>query len=275
MTTHAPIRRRWIWPALALATALVGVDRYSRMSWPFQGRLDSILPPVPALPRAALSGHPAALVAAADAAESMPRDAASSAELGRRLHALGFLEAAEQAYRRAALIEPDRFEYGYLLARSIFEEGRLNDAAAVLDAARRHYDGYLPAAILAADLALQRGRPQEAAIAARRALALRTDCAPAIWRLGLATKRQGDVAAARQHFLRALQLQPDFGEARYALAMIDRGMAETAAAQRELDRLAGHRGGRDVEDPLMDAVRALGVNDAPPSDSQAIEPRGK
>lgn len=254
-----PRRSRLILPIalLAAATLLAGGDRFTRGAWPFTARLLARLPPLPDAPADLTEPVTRDMAAAHAAARADPLSAEKAARLGMLLHAFDFLEDARTCYRRASLIEPDAFEHLYRLALVSFELGLPEESAAALDEALGLHRAYLPALLAAADAALWCDRPAQARDWLARAIALQPDCAAAHWMLGRVEIRAGDHAAAARQFRRALELTPDFGEARFALAMVERGTAGMGDAQRELALLAGSRSARMVRDPLREAVLAL------------------
>jgi tetratricopeptide (TPR) repeat protein len=89
---------------------------------------------------------------------------------------------------------------------------------------------------LAATIALQRGRPDEALRWARSCLALRPDHSPSLIVAGRAARASGDLAQAAKWFARASELAPSRPEPAFlaCVALLERG---DAAARLMLERL--------------------------------------
>jgi Flp pilus assembly protein TadD len=76
-----------------------------------------------------------------------------------------------------------------------------------------------------AELAFARGDGEAAFVHVRSALALTPDSIRALWQLGVLLRERGDLAGARDAFLRLVALAPDSSEAREALAAAERAVA--------------------------------------------------
>jgi MFS family permease/tetratricopeptide (TPR) repeat protein len=174
-------------------------------------------------------------------AKARPDDAAAVGRLGMALHAHRQLEAARQCYRRAAMLEPKKFEWRYYLGAA--SEGR------------------------------------EAVAALREAVKLKDDQAARI-KLGEALLATGDDAAAKDvfrgidhpaalfgygraagdpaYYEKALAVFPQYGAAMFALAQSYQRAGRKAEAQRLLAEYERYKTvAPPLTDPLMDAVRAL------------------
>lgn len=141
------------------------------------------------------------------------------------LQSAGRTDEAAAEYREAIRIQPDaaktRDNYGLLLFRS----GRLDEAAIQFREAIRVEPGYGPAHYNLGNVLQSQGRLPEAIAAYREALEHESSPLAAEIHndLGVALALTGRVAEARDHFRRALDLRPDFADARANLQRAMRG----------------------------------------------------
>jgi tetratricopeptide (TPR) repeat protein len=145
--------------------------------------------------------------------------AASWGSLGSAYDAHGLLAAAEVCYRRARELDPEAFDWAYLLAvvREI-RGAEADEVVALFERAAALDPDYPPIHVrLGAALAL-RGEHEPARAAFERAVALAPQNAVAHRGLGQVLLALDSVAQAAEHLLRAVELQPQDLSARAGLA---------------------------------------------------------
>jgi tetratricopeptide (TPR) repeat protein len=223
------------------------------------------LPGVPSLSdRELLALEPAVRAQLAEAlrsARERPRDAEASLELGLRLEAYDRYDAALECYRRATALAPERARGWHCRGRL---EGRLGEIGPALshleEALRAGAEDRLAIELLRGELLLKSGDAAAAEAAFRRAAEAGPKSAHAALGIARALDRRGAPAEARASLERALALAPDFDEALYALALLERRLGDLAAAQRLLDRRAAAARAIEAPDPIRDAVRERRVD---------------
>lgn len=217
---------------------------------------DSSLPPVPdpVLDGFALTVREQ-IRSAAERARAEPDSAEAVGALGRVLYAYGQNQAAAACFDRCRRLEPQEFEWSYLLAVTRSDLGQPDAAMVAFEAAAAIRPNDLPTAIRRADLLELSGERSAAVGALRHALQLAPDSAAVHYRLGrLASGQAGGTAI--QHFEAALSAEPDYREAIYALAQELRVVGREAEAEEQLERYesVGAALRRHYEDPLIDAM---------------------
>ncbi|MCZ6816464.1 MAG: tetratricopeptide repeat protein [Planctomycetota bacterium] len=252
---------RWyLWAALALTGAATLGVRYKQMAWPFSDRFVVTLPAIPRdRPSIADAASAKRFSDAHERLESDPLDPIANGTLGMLLHAHGMLEGAEACYRRATALEPACYDWWYYLGRCLAKRGATEEAIDVLQAAVDGNNSYLPGLLALAELYLSINEPAKGRRLYQMALERDGSCAAAYWGLGCVASLEGDEAGVQRNMRRALELRPDFGEARYALAMSERGDA-TAVPGKQAQRIHGVALRNAVADPLMGAILAMGVD---------------
>src|SRR5260370_11091456 len=85
--------------------------------------------------------------------EAKPRDAGANGRMGMLLHAFEQYESAEICYRRARILDPNRFQWAYYLGLTQVINGK-SDAAATLGDTIRLDSEYLPARLKLAEVLL-------------------------------------------------------------------------------------------------------------------------
>lgn len=231
------------------------------MAWPFSYRLLATLPALPReFPSVADDASAKRFSDARARLASEPLDPVANGEMGMLLHAHGFLKGAEACYRRATALEPACYDWWYYLGRCLAKRGATEEAIDALQTAVDGNGDYVPGLLALAELYISVNEPTKGRRLYEMALEKDEGCAAAYWGLGRIASLRGDEAVVRRNMNRALELRPDFGEARYALAMVERDGAP-AEPDRRARRIHGVSLKDAVADPLMDAVFAL-RNDA-------------
>lgn len=171
----------------------------------------------------------AVLGRAADLAPDVP---AVHAALGRARERTGDAAGAAEAYERALRLDPSnryarRRVLRLALAARDFARARHEADRLVADGpevAEHHF--------LAALVADRDGRPADARRAYRQAIAVAKGDYPEAWlNLGVLEKGEGDLAAARAAYGRALELRPGYGSALVNLGKLEEAAGDAAAAE--------------------------------------------
>ena len=191
-------------------------------------------------------------------AQAEPDSAVAVGALGRVLYAYGQNQAAAACFERCQRLEPQAFEWSYLLAVARSDSGQTDAALAAFEAAAVMRPSDLPTAIRRADVLERSGDRSAAAAALQEALQVAPESAAVHYRLGRLASARADGSAIR-HFEAALAVEADYREAIYALAQELRlvGREAEAAAQLERYESVGTALRRHYEDPLVDAMDSI------------------
>ncbi len=144
------------------------------------------------------------IIEARELVVKQPQSADAWGRLGEICHTHALFDEAATCYRRASTLEPDTFQWAYLLA-----------------IARRDASAAAKEVITLFEEAIKR----------------RSDYAPAHYRLGVLRSEQGDVSAAQAAFAEALRLDPDLLIARRALGQLLLDSGSTRESARHLERV--------------------------------------
>ena len=239
---------------------------------------DSALPP---LPQPALDGFAPAVQeqmrAARSTAERFAGEAPAAGELGRVLYAYGQHQAARDCFLRCRLLDPDRFEWAYLLGVTEADLGRSDEALAAFVAASAMRPGDLPTALRLADVLERSGDRSGAREILQRTLQYAPNSAALQYRLGRLVSNE-DSGDAIKHLEAALEIEPDYREALYALSSAYRsaGRHEEAAGQLARYERADPTPRRHYADPLIDAMDSITARSAQDTfnDGHALQARG-
>jgi len=216
----------------------------------------------PALPSLPLGEYPpearAAVATVYEAAVRQPGDAALIGALGRTLQAWQEFEAAHQTYLRAQALAPKTFDWLYLDAVVLQTLARHDEAAGQLRRALNIAPDYLPARVRLAESVFRGGNLDESE-PLFQSLANDRRVEP-FGQFGL-----GQIAASRNrheaavtHFLRAIELVPEWGEVHYALAMSYRALNQRDDALRALEARARFPAVVPaLEDPVLASTAAI------------------
>ncbi|MCS7025018.1 MAG: tetratricopeptide repeat protein [Bryobacteraceae bacterium] len=202
--------------------------------------------PHPALPKLEASAwrhlhpEPASLLNEAyQQARQRPFDGEAVGRLAMTLHALSLREPAQRAYRRALSLQPKNPRLSYLYARLLTDDkAPLADQLAAWRQAYAANPSYFPARVALLEKLLEAQYLEQARQLAEEAL--QTD-SPQPWSYywaGRIRRQQGDLKAAIQFFLTALDLNPHIRPARVALAEAFRAAGELEKARSQEQLLA-------------------------------------
>src|SRR5579864_3814337 len=188
-----------------------------------------------------------------------PKDAEANGRLGMLLQAFSQFESAEICYRRARILDPNRFQWAYYLGLTQALDGKNEEASRNLGDATRLDPQYLPARLKLAEVLLTLGRLEESERVCQSIVKDDAQLAPAYYWLGRVESAKGDVPAAMEQFRKACQLWPSFGTAHYALALACKATGATAEAKQHMAAYQKYKADGDPqpEDPQMEAVRSL------------------
>jgi Tfp pilus assembly protein PilF len=208
--------------------------------------------PPPPLPDVPTSGFAPAIKKvideAASAAKAKPDDPQVVGRYGMTLHAHDQFAAAEQAYRRAELVDPNKSSnWTYYRGAALLAASKAAEAAPILESVENN----TPATLKAADAWLAAGNAAKAEKLYRRVLQSEPNNPAAHFGLGRATRNTAE-------YEKALELFPNYGAAMFALAQALQRSGDAARAQKILANYDRYKTvGPPIADPLMDAVADL------------------
>lgn len=194
-----------------------------------------------------------------DRALANPSSAEACGELGMVLHAYKQYEVASAWYQRARLLEPESIRWAYYLALTQQATGRIDEAVVNLKDVLYRTD-YTPARIALADLLLVSHNFDESRRLYEAVLEREPFSAAPHYGLAQVLSTQGKIAAAVEHYEKAVRYMPDFGAAHYALVVAYRSLGATGKVERHLLLYQRNPGGEPVpSDPLLAAVSRLNI----------------
>lgn len=198
---------------------------------------DAALPDLPKIRLESLSPPARASVEEAlGAVAAHPQDAAANGKLAMLLHSLELSKDAEVCYRRAATLDPASMQWTYLLALAQTDTGMFREAVATLRKTLDLEPAYVPAQLQLGECFLALGEWVGAAQVFEDSLKKNPDNALALYGQGRARAVRHELDGAVQSFLKACELFPKYGAARYALAQTYKrqGLMEPAVEQLNL-----------------------------------------
>lgn len=191
----------------------------------------------------------------------VPALVAAYGRLGKLYHAYDCHSQAQFCYQKAIELEPQTFQWHYLLAR-VLQAKFLHDAAKVqFEKALQLDEFHVPSLLALGEFSRRRGQIKEATTYFNNALLLEKNCVFA--RLGLA-----QIAIEAKEFQKAItlmeeaiRLQPHGTELHYTAAMAYRGLGNTEKAQMHLELKQKYDEVTYFRDPDMDDVHKLANQD--------------
>lgn len=204
-------------------------------------------------------------------AESMarahPNDPQAVGQFAMTLHAYQQYETAADAYSRARQLEPDKFDWLYLLGAVRMELGEFKAAFALFQSALNVEPDNLAAALRLAQVLTTLSRYPEAETQYQRMLAKHPECPQAWYGIGRTRAAEGNHGAAIQSFAKAYDLFPQYGAAHFAAAQELRKVGRTADALLQMKAYEAHPATQPFfEDPLF--LRILELNHGPQAHMQ-------
>ena len=139
---------------------------------------------------------------------------------GRLGEAVGNLDHAEEAYRRAVLLDPALVDHAVEFAQLLATRGKLDPAIDVLRGAMTRHPRDPQPCVTLGNLLLRAGRQRDALAFYDMALQRNPNFAPAHFNAGVALTMLGKLDAARTATETALKLDPELG-GYYQLASLD------------------------------------------------------
>lgn len=188
--------------------------------------------------------------AAADA-RAQPRNAAAAGTLAMTLHAYQQYDAAAIEYERAHSLEPQKFDWIYLLGAVQMAQGAFSQAVGSFQVAVRLRPDSLPAQLRLAQCLAALADWGRAAALYWRMLEEHPDSAQAWYGLGRIEAANGDHAASVRSYTRACELFPRYGAAQFGLAAELRALGKKAEAE---SHLAAYSENATAEPPLDDPL---------------------
>jgi len=187
----------------------------------------------------------------AAAAKAHPRDSAAAGMLAMTLHAYKQYEASTSAYSRAHVLEPQNFDWVYLLGAAEMAQGQFDTAVESFQIALRIQPGDLNTELRLADCLTALAKWDDAGAHYRGILDRHPDCAQAWYGLGRVQTAKREHAAALQAYAKACEIFPAFGAAQFALA----GELRVLGHKAEMAlHLAAYSKNVTVEPPLEDPL---------------------
>jgi len=219
-------------------------------------------PAVPELPRLSLDnfspGIQEQIGEAYSYARSHPGDAAASGRLGMVLQTYGLLQEAAVCYRRAGQLEPNVLQWAYYLGVVEADQGKCDGAASTLRLALHIDPDYLPAKLRLANCLLASAEWDTSGRLYADIVEQHPDNADAYYGLGRVRAARRDLAGAAVAYRKATELFPEFGAARYALALTYRALGKADQAGEQLHLYEKNKVGvPPAGDPLLAEVHAL------------------
>lgn len=217
------------------------------------------------LPQVDTSGFLPAIRAQVELAEQnareRPRDPAIVGALAMTLHAYQQYDAAERAYTRAHSLDPQNFDWLYLLGAVQMAQGAFDRAVKPLQSALQIRPGDLAAEVRLAESLTAVPDWNGAAALYGRILDDRRDCPKAWYGLGRAQTAMGDHAAAIESYGNACELFPAYGAAHFALAAELRRLGRKPEAERHIAAYAKNVTSEPpLDDPLFQRIHELNLS---------------
>ncbi len=151
------------------------------------------------------------------------------------LHAYERYEAAATVYSRAHILDPENFDWVYLAAVTLMQQGEFDAAVRSFQKALQLRPGDLPAHLHMGQSLIKSGKLDEAENVYKQILDPHSD-APQLWYgLGRVQAARDDHEAAARSYTKACEIFPAYGAAHFALAgelrrLGRRGEAEAQSA---------------------------------------------
>jgi tetratricopeptide (TPR) repeat protein len=187
-----------------------------------------------------------------------PRDPKAAGKLAMTLHAYQRYDAAASVYSRAHLLEPQNFDWLYLLGAVQMELGGFEAAVRSFQSARRIRPGDLAAQLRLAHSLSAISSWGEAGAIYRHILDEHADCSQAWYGLGRVQAAMGDHSGAAQSYAKACERFPPYGAAHFALAAELRRLGNKAEAEQHLTAYSKNVTFEPpLDDPLFKRIHEL------------------
>jgi len=176
--------------------------------------------------------------------------------LGMYYHTYALSQAAETCYRRAAKLDPKKFEWAYYLGRVQAQLGQAAAALETLARARALRPEYVPLLVETAILHAKGGNFDAAVAMLAEALERDPKAYRAMTELGSILAKRGELERGLEHLRKSIEIAPQFGPSHFAMAEALRMQGRSEEAQASLERW---RQSPEVflDDPVIVAVERL------------------
>jgi tetratricopeptide (TPR) repeat protein len=196
-------------------------------------------------------------------ARNKPNDAGAVARLAMVLHTYEEHELAATIYERARQLQPNEFQWLYLLAICQSALGKTEEAIRTFRKALNQKADYLPAQLRLADALFAAGELAESRKLYEALVATQPKIAQAHYGLGRVKARLKEVTAAIESLTAACELSPSWGAAHYALAMAYRDLGNAAKSGEHLNLSQQFKLNRpSLADPVFQQVADLNAGAA-------------
>ena len=196
-------------------------------------------------------------------AEANSEDAAIVGEFGRALYAYSQFQGARECFNRSHQLDPESFEWVYLLAITESELGDYEAARSAMQNALELRPDDLPAVLRLADLQERAGHLDITRESLELCLRIDPSSAAVYYRLGRLDALEG-LGTALGHLEKAVELDPDYREANYLLAnmYLKAGRQEDADLYLMQYEQTNPSPRRHYADPLIDAISSIKTDSA-------------
>ena len=177
-------------------------------------------------------------------------------ELAMTCHAQQFTPCAQAAYRNARLLAPRELRWPYLLAHLYADSARLDEAAALFEAALALESNDAPTLFSLGELLLKRGELTRAHSLFAQLKDRPDSRAAALAGLGRVAMARHEAPAAIAHFEEALRLWPSASRLRFPLSMAYRAVGDETQADETLRAYSPSSDEPAPPDPAVDAMSA-------------------
>ncbi len=156
------------------------------------------------------------------------------------LDVAGAYQGAKEAYDRAIALNPTSPAIPFVIAQLEIAEGNTAAAEERLLSSINLKRDYIPSILLLSQLEIQLGKASEALQAAEAAAYFAPNDPAVLFQVGLLRSGTGDYAGAVTALARAVELNPQYANARFFLAAMYARQGETELALAELRTIAGY-----------------------------------
>lgn len=207
------------------------------------------------------SGHQTIQALEAASERDVEKLAAAYGRLAKLYHAFGLPSQAQYFYERAIDIEPQTFEWQYLLARALQAKYEHDDAKSQFLNALQIDEFHIPSLLALGEYARNAGNEKEAKTYYNNALLLDKDCVFAIQGLAQMALKGNQFQEAVTLAEQALTIQPRGSQLHYVAAMAYRGLNNISKAEFHLEQQKASENNTIVRDPIMERVRKIAKQD--------------
>jgi tetratricopeptide (TPR) repeat protein len=167
----------------------------------------------------------------------------------------GAYENAQYAYLEAQKRNPNNPEIPLLLAQLAINRGEIDQARSHIRSAITLKENYAEAYLLLARLEVSQNNLPVAIASSERLAALLPDNAGVHFELGLLKQANSDYMGAANSFSRALELEPEYANAKYYLALSLAKMGQIDQARALLEDLLAKEPGNAVIEEALELLR--------------------